>query len=732
MPESPDRLINQRYAVVRLLGEGGMGSVYLVRDTYQGGRQIALKFLRAEGLNSETVELFKEEFRSMARLRHPNLAEVYDFGTIEGDGRHFLTMEYVKGEDLGRQGRAELVERFDSLAVQGLRALDYIHSRGLLHNDIKPHNIMIHPPFQVKLLDFGLAHGQAESARPGLSGTLHYIAPERFGDKNVDERSDLYSLGVILYEVLTGSLPYQGKEPGQVVGAILRGEVRPPRLLNSAVPERLEAFVMALMERAPASRPASAAAALDRLNTGLAQPHRIDTPETYASFVTSGRFVGRDRELSTLMMLATEHVLAAEADDRLPRLVLLSGPSGIGKSRLLRELKHRLQLAGIRNLTGRCYEDGGVPFHPFVEVLRQLARPPELPSELRAVVDQLVPPETPAGQGQPTGPGPAERLGKKEFIRAVGESLMHMAQGVRGVVFLEDLHWSDAPGVDLLEHLMKALAEEGTLRRHGRAWIAESRMLDAIRLPPSLASAVVKRLSALAAGERLVVEVLAVFNRPADAKSIAPATGLDEKTVEDAIEGLNRLRLVALETEGDGRSVIGLAHSRIREAIYKEIPEERRRALHRAVGVAIEEAHASSIETIVEELAHHFTAAVDRARAADFCLRAARKANALFYPQRELQFLVQALEFLPEGDTARRFPALRDMSWTQANDLRDHEGAVRTGRLLRDEARKVGDTVYEAIGLREMSWSLGFMGDVRAALENGRRSLALMRSAGNK
>ena len=792
--------------------------MYLVRDTYQGGRQIALKFLRAEGLNSETVELFKEEFRSMARLRHPNLAEVYDFGTIEGDGRHFLTMEYVKGEDLGRQGRAELVERFDSLAVQGLRALDYIHSRGLLHNDIKPHNIMIHPPFQVKLLDFGLAHGQAESARPGLSGTLHYIAPERFGDKNVDERSDLYSLGVILYEVLTGSLPYQGKEPGQVVGAILRGEVRPPRQLNSAVPERLEAFVMALMERAPASRPASAAAALDRLNTGLAQPHRIDTPETYASFVTSGRFVGRDRELSTLMQLATEHVLAAEADDRLPRLVLLSGPSGIGKSRLLRELKHRLQLAGIRNLTGRCYEDGGVPFHPFVEVLRQLARPPELPSELRAVVDQLVPPETPAGQGQPTGPGPAERLGKKEFIRAVGESLMHMAQGVRGVVFLEDLHWSDAPGVDLLEHLvlrpgrgpwlfigslrdeearsapiaallkglsgaarvlpvsldplnteqvtellasmvpfeerpeglariladrtagnplyleelMKALAEEGTLRRHGRAWIAESRTLDAIRLPPSLASAVVKRLSALAAGERLVVEVLAVFNRPADAKSIALASGLDEKTVEDAIEGLNRLRLVALETEGDGRSVIGLAHSRIREAIYKEIPEERRRALHRAVGVAIEEAHASSIETIVEELAHHFTAAVDRARAADFCLRAARKANALFYPQRELQFLVQALEFLPEGDTARRFPALRDMSWTQANDLRDHEGAVRTGRLLRDEARKVGDRMYEAIGLRQISWSQGFMGDVRGALENGRRSLALARSAGNK
>src|SRR5436309_3617479 len=325
-----------------------MGSVYLVRDTYQGGRQIALKFLRAEGLNSETVELFKEEFRSMARLRHPNLAEVYDFGTIEGDGRHFLTMEYVKGEDLGRQGRAELVERFDSLAVQGLRALDYIHSRDLLHNDIKPHNIMVHPPFQVKLLDFGLASSQADSAGSGLSGTIHYIAPERLKGGAVDGRSDLYSLGVVLYEVLTGALPHEGDDAGKVVTSILRGTVRPLRARDASIPERHEAFVMALLAVDPDDRPETAAEALDLLNDGASAPLRLDTPETYASFVASGRFIGRDSELETLVGLATEHVQSGGQDDRLPRFVMLSGPSGIGKSRLLRELKNRLQLAGIR------------------------------------------------------------------------------------------------------------------------------------------------------------------------------------------------------------------------------------------------------------------------------------------------------------------------------------------------------------------------------------------------
>ena len=168
-----------------------MGSVHLVRDTHMGDREVALKILRPEAVDPASIELFKNEFRSMTRLRHPNLAEVYDFGEDEKTGRQFLTLEYLHGRAISDFRWPAIGEHFESLVVQCLRALDYIHARGLLHNDIKPQNILVRPPLEVKVLDFGLAQQQADLARPGLSGTIQYVSPERILGRPPDPRSDL-------------------------------------------------------------------------------------------------------------------------------------------------------------------------------------------------------------------------------------------------------------------------------------------------------------------------------------------------------------------------------------------------------------------------------------------------------------------------------------------------------------------------------------------------------------
>jgi Nif-specific regulatory protein len=825
-----DALINQRYLLVRPLGEGGMGEVYLVRDRVQGDRPLALKILRRD-FDPGAVDRFKEEFRSTSRLRHPNLAEVYDFGEIAGDGRLFLTMEYVEGRDLQALDWSALAPRFDDLAVQCLRALDYIHLRGLLHNDIKPQNILVRPPFQVKLLDFGLARSVGDPTRPEPSGTLHYLAPERLQGRAPDGRSDLYSLGVVLYERLCGALPFQGKDAGQVIGAILAGKPRAPRAQNPAAPERLERFVMALIARDPAARPASAGAALELLNRGSEAPASLDTPETYASLVGSGRFVGRDGDLASLFDLAAAVVLDPSIDDGRPRVVLIDGPSGIGKSRLLREMKNRLQLAGIRTLTGRCYEDGGVPFQPFVEILRQLPGRADLPPEMRAALDQVLPAE--AGAGSSTGSGAAaagdlsaERADKSTFLAALAATLDRLGGDRPGVLVLEDLHWGDGPGVELLEHLllrprrapwlfvgsvrddeaekapigdfvkrfapfpqlrrvslrpldaeqvtdllasmvpfeerpvrlarlliersegnplfleelMRSLAEDGTLRRRGAAWFAESRTLDAIRLPQSLAAVVGRRLAGLSRRQREIASLLAVFNRPvppdlllaALGREPAPgqgaALGGDAEGAVETAEALARLHVAALETGRDGSTLYVLAHSRIRDAVYRGLDDDRRRALHAAAGRALEEVSRAALDEVVEELAHHFTQAGDAARATDYLLRAAARADALFNFQRQATHLARALDLLPAGDP-RRLDALMELTLTRSQDLGDYPAALECARRLQREARAAEDRAREVIGLCQEGWALGYLGEPDEALERARRGLALARAS---
>ena len=443
-------LVNGRYRIVRRLGAGGMGEVHLAHDLHQGGRPVALKVLRPSLLDAGALERFRDEFRSMARLRHPNLAEVFDFGTVGSSGAPFLTMEYIEGHDLSTLTPQQARERFDDLVVQCLRALDYIHWRGFLHNDIKPQNILIAEPFQVKLLDFGLAQPRHGKPQPGVSGTLHYVAPERLANRPTDARSDLYGLGAVLFEMLTGRPPFDAADPGRIVTAILQGGVPSLRSINPEIPEAMEAFVIGLLAVRPEDRPASAGAALARWQIGQVSPQPLDTPETVASFITSSDLVGRKEEFSALRRFAMAHAQPGSGTSPAPRMVLVSAPAGAGKSRLLREVRQELQLRGVRTLAIRAHESGGSALQPFTELLRPRRDDPGLAPELLDAISQaLGDPETGGASRRRTA-----RLGKAELMTRLGACLDHLPGEGPGVLFIEDLQWADAPAIDLIRHLV--------------------------------------------------------------------------------------------------------------------------------------------------------------------------------------------------------------------------------------------------------------------------------------
>ena len=222
------------YRVLEPLGAGGMGEVYLAEDT-RLHRRISLKILPpAVASDPQRMRRFQQEARAASALNHPNIATIHDIG--ESGGVHFIAMEYVEGQTLAARigGRpldlAEMVE----IAMQAADALDEAHRKGITHRDIKTSNIMVTPRGRVKVLDFGLAKfvrpeaetapGDAKTASGAVMGTVDYMSPEQASGREVDHRTDIFSLGVVLYQMATGRLPFSGSSVAETLGRILHVE----------------------------------------------------------------------------------------------------------------------------------------------------------------------------------------------------------------------------------------------------------------------------------------------------------------------------------------------------------------------------------------------------------------------------------------------------------------------------------------------------------------------------
>jgi serine/threonine-protein kinase len=262
------------YEVVGTLGYGGMGEVYRVRHTISD-RSEAMKLLRtgpANGLHAqEMMDRFVREIRLLATLDHPNIAKLHT--AFRHEQELAMVMECVEGEDLGRRlPKGVTLEESLRYTRQVLEALRYAHRRGVVHRDIKPSNIMITPQNEAKVLDFGLALGgtaladQRLTTTGALVGSMHYIAPEQISGKPHDARSDIYAVGVTLYEMITGRLPIEGSTHVQVIAAHLQHAPKQPDQINTKIPAWLSAVVMRALAKNPRERWQTAEAFLAALD----------------------------------------------------------------------------------------------------------------------------------------------------------------------------------------------------------------------------------------------------------------------------------------------------------------------------------------------------------------------------------------------------------------------------------------------------------------------------------
>jgi len=251
-------VFNQRYRLKEKIGSGGMAEVYLADDLLLG-REVAVKVLHAQfAADPAFIQRFRHEAQAAANLNHPNIVNIYDWGN-EGD-QYYIVMEYVEGRDLKEILRSEgrlLPERAAEIAAEVCAALQFAHRGNLVHRDIKPHNIFITELGQVKVMDFGIAregNGGGITQTGMVMGTPQYISPEQAQGLAVDGRSDIYSLGVVLYEMLTGQLPFDDPNPVTVTYKQVREDPMPPSVIDPEIPATLEAIVMKAMSKNPANR----------------------------------------------------------------------------------------------------------------------------------------------------------------------------------------------------------------------------------------------------------------------------------------------------------------------------------------------------------------------------------------------------------------------------------------------------------------------------------------------
>jgi hypothetical protein len=677
--EVGQELLDGRLHVLGLLGVGSMGVVYRAEDR-RLGRQVALKTLRA--LDADRLYQLKREFRTLARLSHPNLVQFYELGASQDIW--FLIMELIEGVDMGRwlsdRPTLDRIMKVFGELFEGLRGL---HAAGHMHRDVKPSNVMVTTADHAVLLDFGLALPIRSTAKTMAAGTLDYIAPEQLWNESPGSAADWYSFGVMLFEALTGELPFTS---GEKLKAMRQGPRTGPGALAPGVPAALDDVVRRLLDPDPALRPQP-----EEVGAILRAPSSRERPAPHAPGM---RFVGRAEPLEQLNRYLDEVRHGAT------RVVHVHGPSGIGKTALVLHFLEQVRGSGDAVvLEGACHPQESVPYKALDALIDNLARhllaledrvialTPRHAGELLQLFPVLgrvpIVRQWPASHFQPS---PAEV--RRRGVDALRELIGKLSDERPVVLWIDDIQWSDrdsgpvlhallappdAPrlllvltsrdgseGVSLLEAFEDLLspveikltplsASESLelardLARALRAdidpgavaddsggspflleemvrYLEESDLREAPREPLSVAGLIKARIGGLSPDARRLLELVAVAGRPLETDLALSVAHVDQSG-QLLTYSLCSQCLLSTGTQ-DGRWYLETYHDRIREVAVAELDAEQRRARHRDLANAIRASRNPDARTLVK----HYLGAGDRAEAARFALTAAEESE---------------------------------------------------------------------------------------------------------
>ncbi len=783
--------IGKRYVLANQLGAGGMGMVYRAADRLTG-QTVALKRVANPAEQHQSISQsdsmnlrlsLAQEFKMLSSLRHPHIISVLDYG-FEDQRQPFFTMELVEsaqtileaGEDQPRPVQVGLL-------VQMLQALVYLHRRGVVHRDLKPSNVLVSDG-QVKVLDFGLSVGQEHHDATGgtTAGALAYMAPEVLTGLQISEAADLYSVGIMAYELFVGHHPFDTENISTLLNDILT------RLPDVSVIEdaQLATILARLLAKAPGDRFEDARAVI----TALCETVNIPVPEESAaireSFLQAARLVGRDAEIARLSGVFTQALNGQGA------VWLVAGESGVGKSRLLEEMRALAMVQGALTLRGQSVSEGGKLYGLWRDILRWLCLLTEIDDTEAGVLKALVPDiDDLLGRPVAEAPAAANPQAARDRLFGVVEQIFSR-QKTPLVLILEDLQWT-GESLDLLSRLipnvgslpllilasyrdderpdlpekltganvlkLERLTESGIaqlsfamlgsagrqsevldlLQRETegnvfflvevvRALAEEAGQLDRIgttTLPAQVFAGgvqriVERRLSRLSPGSRPLLQMAAVAGRQLDLNILRVLVGTQRPGSDETDTALE-----SWLTECVNAAVLEVlenqwrfAHDKLREGVLIGLPENERWILHQRVAQAIETAYPDAPEQVAM-LAYHWGAAGDYSKQADYSTQAGDQA------MRHYEQALAALQKPAKTDERRKQVIEITLKLARVGAFFSNQNIITLLQTAMADAEALADEVLQARVLGSTGAAYYMGGQTGQALGYFGKSMAL-------